>query len=436
MSNKAARPLNIVIVGLGYVGATAAACLASQGHDVTGVDVSEQKVAAINSGTSPISEPGLDGLIQQARENGNLRATIGLPSLANTDVVIVCVGTPSAPDGSHNMSYVAESARQIAIAIGVASLTRAVTVVFRSTFRPGTTDELIAPIFAQHLGNEFFTRAELVYNPEFLRESTALADYFAPPKIVVGTRDGTHSEMMALLHDGIDAPIFEVGLREAEITKFVDNSWHAVKVAFANEVGRICAAYGVDAGVAHKIFASDTKLNISAYYTRPGGAFGGSCLPKDVRAAQYIASARGVKTELLDSLIISNESHKKFQLSRVTELAFPGADILVVGIAFKANTDDMRESPNVTLVRDLIQHGYSVEVLDPVVHASSLIGQNLGYVLAQIPDLTSRFVTESQAKGRNYDLVVVNNANYLASDALSAPVLDLQSIVSARESAV
>lgn len=429
MSLQVARPLNIVIVGLGYVGVTAAACLASQGHDVTGVDVSDQKVATINSGDSPIAEPGLSELISRAVQDGNLRATHSLPSLAATDIVIVCVGTPSAPDGSHNMSYVAESARQIALAVAQTPIERKVTVAFRSTFRPGTTEDLIAPIFSQPLGPGYRERVELVYNPEFLRESTAIADYFAPPKIVIGTQDAERSEVMELLHDGIDGPVFQVGLREAEITKFVDNSWHAVKVAFANEVGRICAANGVDARMAHKIFASDTKLNISTYYTRPGGAFGGSCLPKDVRAAQHIASTGGVKVELLESLIQSNESHKAFQLSRVTDAVKLGASILVVGLAFKAGTDDLRESPNVTLVAELIQRGYQVKVFDPVVQNSSLVGQNLGYVLTQIPDLTSRLVTRDEASEGMYDLIVANNATILELSEMSAPILDLQTIV-------
>lgn len=319
---QTATRLRVVIIGLGYVGVTAAACLAAQGHDVVGVDVNAEKVETVNNGRSPIAEPEVQSLISRAVSDERLRASTALPNMSAIDVVIVCVGTPSAPDGSHNMGFIAEATRQIARAIDSSGATK-ITVAFRSTFKPGTMEELIQPIFSDAVLRENVD-IELVYNPEFLRESSAVSDYFQPPKIVVGTAGAKPSNVMQQLHAELDAPLFETGFREAELTKFIDNSWHAAKVAFANEIGRVSAAYGVDSSVVHNIFVSDTKLNISPYYTRPGGAFGGSCLPKDVRALQYIARNAGVQVGLIDSLLETNESHKAFQSQRIIDAAPPG----------------------------------------------------------------------------------------------------------------
>lgn len=420
-------PLKIVIVGLGYVGVTAAACISSQGHSVIGVDVNEEKVQRINDGESPIVEPEVGDHIAAAVADGRLRASSALPKLDDVDLIVVCVGTPSAVDGSHNMTFIAESTRQIARA--ASQTDKKITVAFRSTFRPGTTEDLIAPIFREIVGPDFSSQIELVYNPEFLRESTAVADYFRPPKIVIGTDQAQQSSVMDRLHDGIDAKVFVTGFREAEITKFVDNSWHAVKVAFANEVGRICAAYGVESQTAHQIFISDTKLNISAYYTRPGGAFGGSCLPKDVRAMQHIAEAASVETQLIASLLDSNGSHKRFQLSRVVEVAVPGSRILVAGLAFKAGTDDLRESPNVLLVAQLLELGFNVRIYDPYVHTSALVGQNLGHIMTELPSLRELLITDEEIRSSDFDLVVINNASSegLAIDP-GLPVVDLRTI--------
>lgn len=420
--------LSVVVVGLGYVGVTAAACLASQGNRVIGVDISDAKVAQLNSGKSPLIEPKLDEMIAEAVERGDLKAQIGLPSLDDIDLVIVCVGTPSAPDGSHNMSYIAESARQIAVTLASGAGNR-VTVTFRSTFKPGTMEDLIFPVFRRELGEGFRDRAELVYNPEFLRESTAVDDYFNPSKIVVGTEDGAHSDVMERLHAGLPGEVFEVGYREAEYTKFVDNTWHAVKVAFANEMGRVAFAHGVDPSVVHKMFVADTKLNVSPYYLRPGGAFGGSCLPKDVRAMQYLANSGGVQAELIGSLLDTNASHKDFQLQRVIAAVPEGGRILVAGLAFKAGTDDLRESPNVTLVAELVRRGYAVTVVDPSVLTSTLVGQNLGQVLADLPGLYDLLAPASSVNVSDFDVVVVNNASV---DEISgwrdANVVDLRTV--------
>jgi GDP-mannose 6-dehydrogenase len=401
--------VKVAIFGLGYVGCTAAACITSQGHEVVGIDVSGKKVDLIANGLSPIREPGLDDLLMIAYRQGRLSASVDIgDSLDDCDIAIVCVGTPSGPDGSHNMSYIAQVTRNIADAIKP-DRCKPLTVAYRSTMRPGTTTQIIEPIFRSVLGDRSSELIELVYNPEFLREATAVHDYFNPPKIVVGTLSGEPSRNMEDLHAGIDAPVFHVRIREAEITKFVDNTWHAVKVAFANEIGRICQLLDISATQVHKIFVSDTKLNISPYYTRPGGAFGGSCLPKDVRALQFVSSNIGGSTHLIDSLIRSNEAHKHHQFSQVVKGLAPGATVLIVGLAFKADTDDLRESPAVDLARKLLEAGFIVNAFDPALKPGTLIGQNLGYTYSYLPRFDDLLVDQATAEGTDYDCVVATN---------------------------
>ncbi len=398
--------MKIAIYGLGYVGLTAVGCLTKEGHWVLGVDVSELKVSQAKSGKSPITEPGLDDLLLSAVNNGLLECTTNPGTRTNEcDMVIVCVGTPSGPDGSHNMTYIADVSRQIAAVISK-DRTKPLTVVYRSTIRPGTIEGLIAPIFKSVLGDDFDRLVELVYNPEFLREAVAIADYFAPPKIVIGTKDALPNANMEELNKNIDAPVFYTKYREAEFTKFVDNTFHAVKVAFANEIGRVCLLQGISAEVVHKIFVSDTKLNVSPYYLRPGGPFGGSCLPKDVRALQYISEDVGGHTHLIQSLLRSNEAHKHFLYDRATRGLAPGAKVLVIGLAFKADSDDLRESPNVDLVRKLLQTGYQVSVYDPHLKPSDLVGQNLGYAFQHLPGINEILITKEAAEEGAFDVVI------------------------------
>jgi GDP-mannose 6-dehydrogenase len=306
------------------------------------------------------------------------------------------------------MTYIAEVSRQIAQAVPVGR-SSPLTVVYRSTVRPGTIDRLISPVFRTHLGDAFETAVELVYNPEFLRESVAVQDYFNPPKIVIGTRDGQPSSNMAALYATLDAPVFITPYAEAEFTKFVDNTWHAVKVSYANEIGRVCQKLGLSAKTVHEIFVSDTKLNISAYYMRPGGAFGGSCLPKDVRALQHIAMDISANTHLVDCLIRSNEAHKNHQFQMITEGLPPGARVLMVGLAFKADTDDLRESPNVDLARKLLEAGFDLKVFDPCLTPSKLKGQNLGYAYSHLPTLDALLVDKETAERVDWDRIIASN---------------------------
>jgi GDP-mannose 6-dehydrogenase len=397
--------MRIAIYGLGYVGLTAAGCLTKQGHSVLGIDVNEDKIAQLNGGKSPITEPGLEELLATAVREGRLEAVQNADRrLAECDMAIVCVGTPSAPDGSHNMSYIAEVSRQIALGVD-RDRAEPLTVVYRSTIRPGSVDTLIQPIFRSVLGDAM-TAVELVYNPEFLRESVAIKDFFAPPKIVVGTADGKPSARMDAMNEGLTAPVFYTGYREAEFTKFVDNTFHAVKVAFANEIGRICLQLGVSARQVHEIFVSDTKLNISPYYLRPGGPFGGSCLPKDVRALQFISADVGAHTHLIDSLLRSNDSHKQYLFSHCVRGLAPGAKVLMLGLAFKADSDDLRESPNIDLARKIVQAGYGLSVYDPSLEPSKLIGQNLGYAYAQLPSMSDLLVDKATVEAGGFDRVI------------------------------
>lgn len=410
--------MNIVIFGLGYVGFTAACCIASEGHRVTGVDVSERKAEGVRAGKAPIVEPEVQEMLTKALADGLLTAQTAIgDSLDDARLAIVCVGTPSAADGSHNMGYIADVTRQIANAVKP-DRAEPLTVAYRSTIRPGTIEELIAPIFAAELGEDWGRAVRLVYNPEFLREGSAVRDYFAPPKIVIGTADGEPDPAMETLNANIEAPTFTTRFREAEFTKFVDNSWHAVKVAFANEIGRVCLNLGMSAAKVHEIFISDTKLNISPYYTRPGGAFGGSCLPKDVRALQHIAGDTGANTHLVDSLLRSNEAHKHRLFEYAAEGLAPGARVLLAGLAFKAGTDDLRESPNVDLARKMLAAGYRLEIFDPAIDAGKLIGANLGYAYSQLPSLQRLLVDKAHAEAGGYDRVLVANATV---DALALP---------------
>ncbi|MGE3149031.1 MAG: nucleotide sugar dehydrogenase [Pseudorhodoplanes sp.] len=419
--------MRIAIYGLGYVGLTAACCLTKEGHHVLGVDVSPEKVKQVNSGVSPITEPGLDELLSKAVRDGMLNATLNPgDDLKACDVAIVCVGTPSAPDGSHNMGYIAEVSRQIANAVDPKRKIP-LTVVYRSTIRPGTVEELILPIFKNALG-ESIKAVELVYNPEFLRESVAIRDYFNPPKIVIGTSDGKPSKNMDLLNANVKAPTFYTGFREAEFTKFVDNTFHAVKVSFANEIGRVCLQLGISASKIHEIFVSDTKLNISPYYFRPGGAFGGSCLPKDVRALQYISSDVNAQTHLIDSLLRSNEAHKLFLFKYCTRGLERGAKVLLLGLAFKANSDDLRESPSLDLARSLLQAGYSLSIYDPALRPSKLLGQNLGYVYSHLPNVGDLLVNRDVAESIAYDRVIDTNASAKNLSLKSKDVVDINAL--------
>lgn len=410
------------------MGCTIAACYAEMGHQIVGIDPSPGKVDLMNAGRSPIEEPQLAELLDKAKNAGLLSAQSTIDaSLADCDAAFVCVGTPTGPDGDHDMRFIVSVTRDIAKALSTLDRPEMV-IAYRSTMRPGTLRKLVQPMLTAELGEERMAGIDLVYNPEFLRESTAVKDFFAPPKIVFGSADASPNHLMDELHEGIEAARFHVRWEEAELTKFVDNSWHALKVGFANEIGRICLAQGLDPSVVHAIFKSDEKLNLSAYYTRPGGPFGGSCLPKDVKALRALSGELRAQTPIVDSLVPSNDAHKNFLSGHVLERYEAGSSILVSGVAFKAQTDDLRESPNVALVRRLLDAGYKVRIFDPAVSAEKLVGQNLGYAYSQLPQLSALLIDKAGAEAENFDLAIRTNATFSQLDLGDTPVLNFENL--------
>jgi GDP-mannose 6-dehydrogenase len=422
--------MRIAVFGLGYVGVTAAACLTKQGCSVCGVDVDSRKVDKVKSGISPIQEPGIDELLAAGvRDNLLTAATSAGGVVDNSDAIMICVGTPSSADGTHNMEHIVNVTREIGAALRTDSI-RPVHLIYRSTFRPGTTEGLILPILRSVLGDRRMKNVQVVYNPEFLRESTAVSDYFHPPKIVIGTFEGEPSPTMDRLCTGITAPIFYTRYREAEFTKLIDNTWHATKVAFANEIGRIGTRIGLDLETIHKLFVSDTKLNISPNYLRPGEPFGGSCLPKDVKALQHIAADMGVDARLIGSIVQSNEAHKYFLFRHCARGVRPGSSVLLLGLAFKFGSDDLRESPYVDLARRFLDAGYRLSIYDPYLSPSQLTGQNLGYSAVHLPNLSSLLVSREEVESSEYAAIIDTTGTAAGLKRTAGRLVNLRSLSS------
>jgi GDP-mannose 6-dehydrogenase len=355
--------MKIVVFGLGYVGATTSACLLKDGHSVVGIDVSPDKAAKIAAGQSPVSEPGLAELLSAGRADGRLGAATEVGShLDDADIAMVCVGTPSMAGGGLDLTQVCAVSEELGAALKTRDRDRdPLIVAYRSTMYPGATEDVVLPRLIAGSGEQPGIRYEAVLNPEFLRESTAVADYFAPSRIVIGERAGM---------------------------KLLDNSFHALKITFANEIGRLALEMDVDPAALTDVFLADTKLNISPYYLRPGGAFGGSCLPKDVRGITSLAGSRGVDLPVMSNVISSNETHKKYLADRVMEGLEPGASVLLIGLTFKTDTDDLRESPLIDLAETLMGKGYDLKIYDPDLKERELVGSNLAFVTERLPHLS------------------------------------------------
>jgi GDP-mannose 6-dehydrogenase len=414
---------------MGYVGVTVASCLLKDGHRVFGVEVNEEKRKIIASGRSPMHEPGVDAQLANGIRDGRF-SLVGDAhgALSDAELALVCVGTPSAPDGSHNMAFVAEVTRQIAHAVRFAGRKDKPTVVYRSTMRPGSIDGLIRPIFETVLGSSAGQTVEIVYNPEFLRESEGISDYFDPPKIVIGTADGQPCGRLQELYKDIAAPTFVTRYREAEFTKFVDNSFHALKVAFANEIARVCLNMNIDVRKVHEIFVADRKLNVSPRYLRPGGAFGGSCLPKDVRALHHMSEDVGANSHVIEALLRSNEAHKRFLLDYCLDSMPAGATVLLVGLAFKPDSDDLRESPQIDLARRILEKGHKLRIYDASVKPEQLIGQNLGYAYSQLPSIGGLLISREGVEQKTFDLVIDANGRSKQLAIKAAKVVDISSL--------
>ncbi|HSI34901.1 MAG: nucleotide sugar dehydrogenase [Phycisphaerae bacterium] len=376
--------MRISIFGLGYVGAVSAGCLAERGHAVVGVDISHAKVGTLGAGKSPILEKGLDDLLARHVKTGRLRATTdAADAVANTDLSLVCVGTPSAPDGSPDLTAVVRVCEQIGRAIKAKRGPH--TVAIRSTTLPASAEAEFLPALERESGRRLGEGLGFATHPEFLREGTAVHDFFHPPKTVIGTRDAATADLIKSLYDGIDAPMLVTSPAVAMTVKYADNAFHALKVTFANEIGRVCKKWGVDAQEVMELFCQDTKLNISKAYLRPAFAFGGSCLPKDVRALVREGEKSGAHLLLLGEILRSNEAHI---LEVVEQVRKAGAKrVGLFGITFKAGTDDLRESAAVSVARRLVRDGCEVVVHDPRVSVENLIGANKQFADEAIPSL-------------------------------------------------
>jgi GDP-mannose 6-dehydrogenase len=410
--------MKVAVVGLGYVGTVTAACLASRGHDVWGVDVDAAKVDEIRGGRSPVAEPGLDALVAQTVADGTLHATNSCAdALDQADLSLVCVGTPSAPRGGTDLTYIRRAVDDIVAALRATQppASGQHSVVIRSTVPPGTVEGLVIPALTDGLaGTEIAIGAAMC--PEFLREGSGIADFFASPLIVVGTSDPRAAQAVTEVFSFLDQPVRVVDVRTAEALKYACNAFHATKVSFTNEVSRLFRLMGVDSREVMSLFCEDDVLNISASYLRPGFAFGGSCLPKDLRSLLHQARMHGADLPLLAGTLATNELVVNEAVDRV--VACDGRTVALLGLSFKSDTDDLRESPNVELAERLIGKGFDVRIYDPVVNPARLIGANRRHVESKLPHL-GRLLTHEPAEAlRGADVAVVSSAERAVLDAL------------------
>jgi GDP-mannose 6-dehydrogenase len=400
--------MKIAVFGLGYVGVVSAACLARDGHAVVGVDPNALKVDFLRQGKSPIVEPGLDDLIAAAVGAGRLIASSDYAAaVAHSEVVLVCVGTPGQANGSLDLTYVRRVVQQVGEQLAAAGGYR--VVVIRSTLLPGSMQSVVIPMLEESSRGKAGRDFGVCINPEFLREGTAIYDYDHPPKTVIGASDERAASLVRELYAALTAPVIMTDLQTAEMVKYVDNSWHALKVTFANEIGRLSKAMGVDGRLVMQLFCVDTKLNVSSAYLRPGFAFGGSCLPKDVRALTYQGKLLDVDTPVLGSILASNQLHIAHALSMIQATGRRRVGLL--GLSFKEGTDDLRESPIVTLAEQLIGKGYELLVYDRNVRLASLLGANREYILNHIPHIGRLMVDRPEQLLEHAEIIVVASAS-------------------------
>jgi GDP-mannose 6-dehydrogenase len=426
--------MRVAVLGLGYVGCVTAACLADAGNTIIGVDPAKEKIDAINRGEAPIVEPGLGELISNARAAGRISAISDIADLdeVDIDIAIVCVGTPSAVSGELDLKYV----RTVAEELGglVRRRSTPLTIILRSTVLPGTTSQSFIPWIEDSSdrkeGVDFF----VAFCPEFLRESTAVADFHNPPLTVVGVESPTAEDLAVELLAFVDSDVQVVASGTAEALKYSSNAFHAVKVAFANEIARVCHDSNVDARDVMNLFVQDRELNISSRYLRPGFAYGGSCLPKDVAALQAHARARCISVPMIDSLTVSNDAHIDRVVRKVEESG--ARTVAIVGLTFKPNTDDLRESPYVKVAAHLRALGVVVSAYDPIIKVDKLIGANRGFIEATLPDLESILVETLPACLDGADLVLLGtNSADVCDELLSGPqipVVDLSGMLPSR----
>jgi len=398
--------MKISVLGLGYVGTVSAGCLAEEGHEVVGIDPEARKVELINSGKSPIIEKDIDRIIERQVESGQLYATTEVSAaVRESDLIMVCVGTPSRANGDIDLKYVERVCEEIGIALR--NHPGAPVVVMRSTMLPGTMRSLVIPTLEKHSGKRAGVEFGVCINPEFLREGTAVQDYYNPPKTVIGEVNRASGDLLASLYVRIAAPLVRTDIETAEMVKYADNAWHALKVGFANEIGALCKGVSLDSHRVMDIFCRDTKLNISPYYLKPGFAFGGSCLPKDLRALLYKAKTLDVSLPILAAILPSNERQIERGVQAVIEQG--SRKVSVLGLSFKAGTDDLRESPVVELTERLIGKGYDLRIYDANVRLASIHGANRDHILNRIPHISRLMRGSIDEVLAHADTVVIGN---------------------------
>jgi len=398
--------LKISIFGMGYVGTVSAGCLARDGHELIGVDPVRTKVDLINAGRSPIIEVEIGEIITEAVKSGRLRATDNQnEAICQTELSFVCVGTPSQPNGNLDLTYI----RRVCELIGKALKNKPArhTVVIRSTILPGTMHGVVIPTLEEYSGKRAGEGFSICNNPEFLREGSAVKDFDFPPKTVIGQLDAASGDLLASLYAKLNAPLIRTDLETAEMVKYIDNSWHALKIGFANEIGNLCKALSVDAHAVMNIFCQDKKLNISPAYLSPGFAFGGSCLPKDLRALAYKAKMHDLELPILNGILPSNELQIARGVRLITERGHKRVGIL--GFSFKAGTDDLRESPMIEVIERLIGKGYDVRIFDRNVNLASLVGANRDFILNHIPHISRLMVSSIDAVIDHAQTIVIGN---------------------------
>jgi len=400
--------MKVSVFGLGYVGCVSAAALAGDGHEVVGIDVNPDKVDAVNRGHSPIVEPGLHEAVGAAARAGRLRATTSTAeAVRESEVSLLCVGTPSRRNGSLDLQYLSRVSEQIGDALRDKAGYH--VVVVRSTVLPGTTHDVVIPALERHSGKRYGEDFGVAVNPEFLREGSALNDFREPPITLVGHNHAADAAATIGLYDGVNAPLVTTGIRVAEMMKYASNTWHALKVAFANEIGTACKQFEIDSHEVMDIFCQDAKLNLSSYYLKPGFAFGGSCLPKDVRALQYRAKEADLHLPVIQSIMRSNQVHVQRAIDEIVETGRKRVGLL--GFSFKAGTDDLRESPLVILAEALLGKGFQLRIFDRNVSLARLVGANRRYIEEQIPHLSALLGSTIEEVIDESDVVVIGNAS-------------------------
>jgi len=399
--------MKISVMGLGYVGTVSAGCLAEAGHEVIGVDTGQLKVDLVNAGRSPVIEKDLGEIIGRQVAAGRLSATTDLAAaIRYTDLSLICVGTPGLPNGGINLTYVRRVCEQIGLVLRTHD--GAPAIVVRSTMLPGSMREVVIPALEAHSGKRAGSEFGVCINPEFLREGTAVHDYFNPPKTVIGELSSASGDLLVSLYEDMPGPLIRTDIETAEMVKYADNAWHALKVGFANEIGNICKALEVDVHRVMDIFCRDTKLNISPSYLKPGFAFGGSCLPKDLRALLYKAKTLDVSAPILGAILPSNEQQIERGVQAVIEKGSKKVGIL--GFSFKAGTDDLRESPIVEFAERLIGKGYDLRMYDSNVRLAAIHGANRDYILNRVPHISRLMVASIDEVLDHAGTIVIGNA--------------------------